>query len=64
MPSSTLDSLVEAHHLQAGAMARRTFRVMTFSDAQSINVTELKRVGRKFTTKVERRLRKLEMGAT
>lgn len=56
MPSSTLNQLVLAHHQQAYHIAKHTF----WCNPTTKPVTELKKVGKRFTTHVERRLRKLE----
>lgn len=55
---STLTQIVIMHHLQARAMARKTFRCKPCTGVESTR--ELKRIGNKFTTRVEKRLRNLE----
>lgn len=54
---TTLNKLVTIHHDQARHIARQTFA----QDPSRNVVQELKRVGSRFTTRVERRLRKMEM---
>lgn len=59
MPNSTLEQLIMRHHAQARDMVIKTIdadRGLPYQGA----VEELKRVGRKFTTRVERRLLKME----
>lgn len=57
---SNLYQIVIAHHQQAGHIARKTLRQRGIPSLGLEGIKELKRVGRKFTTRVERRLRKLE----
>lgn len=59
MKSSTLDKLVIRHHDQARHIAKKTMRCNPGIDALS----ELIKVGRRLTTRVERRLRETEMRA-
>lgn len=54
---SSLDQLVIAHHLQAFYIARKTLRQRPYAGTDGLD--ELRKVGRKFTTRVEKRLRKL-----
>lgn len=58
---SSLIQIVMAHHSQAAHMARKTFRCQPCTSVSS-GIEELKRHGNKFTTRVEKRLRKLESG--
>lgn len=62
---SSLHQIVIAHHDQARDMASKTFRARRVEDAgfYGDSVNEFKKHGRKFTTRVEKRLRKIEMGA-
>lgn len=63
---SSLYQIVIVHHDQARHMARRTQRQRAWKDHDLYPscVDELRRVGRKFTTRVEKRLRRLETNGT
>lgn len=57
---SSLAHLIIAHHQQASHMTRHTLRQRAGSAGYPSRLDELRKVGRKFTTRVEKRLRKLE----
>lgn len=57
MPSSTLHAIVMAHHRQAAAIARHTLSCRRWDNC----VPYLRAVGVRFTPRVERRLRNLDI---
>ena len=61
MPSRSIDAIILIHHVEAAKIANKTARCWR-GDEGFDWIRELKKVGNKFTTRVEKRLRKLETG--
>lgn len=60
---STLHQLIMAHHEQARHICRRKHSAQRGTGRRVDTVKDLKRVGNRFTTRVEKRLADIERGA-